>query len=142
MFGVNITVKDHGIVAEAEKEIDKTIGDFLQVLIAVYKQMFEGSRSGRLYRKGTFKAGQSRGLGIGRRRARGSGTRIHRASAPGEPLAKDSGKTARNFSVQRLKSGVYRIRFGGGVKYWEVRSQGRRPTLLPAIEKAAEIYFG
>lgn len=142
MIGVSITVHDHGVVAETEKEIDKIVGGFMEVVIAVYQQMFEGSRSGKLYRKGSFKAGQSKGLGIGRKRARGAGTRIHRASAPGEPLAKDSGKTAQSYSVRRLKSGVYRIRFGGGVRFWEFRDEGRRPTLMPALEKAAEIYFG
>lgn len=143
MIGVTLTVKDHGVVAEVERESDKIIGDFLRVVISVYKQMFEGGRSGILYRRGSFKKGQSKGLGIGRKRASGPGRRIHRASRVGEPLAKDTGKTAQNYSVRRLKSGVYRIRFGGGVRYWEIRTDGKnRPTIVPAIEKAAEIYFG
>jgi hypothetical protein len=143
MFGLTITVKDDGVAEHIERETDKMIGDFLQVVISVYQKMFEGSRSGRLYRQGSFKKGQSKGLGIGRKRARGSGSRIHRASRPGEALARDTGKTARLSSVRRLKSGVYRIRFGGGVRYWEIRDDGReRPTILPAIQKAAEIYFG
>lgn len=138
MIGVHITVKDHGVIAEVERETDKMIGDFMQVLLSVYQQMFEGPRSGRLYRQGSF----DRRSRIGGVRPQGRGNRIHRASAPGEPLAKDTGKTARSYSVRRLKSGVYRIRFGGGVGFWELRDTNRRPTIQPAIEKAAEIYFG
>lgn len=143
MIGISITVKDHGVVAEVEKDVDKMIGDFMQVVISVYQQMFEGPRSGILYNRGSFKKGQSKGLGIGRKRARGIGNRIHRASRVGEPLAKETGETAKAYSVRRLKSGVYRIRFGGGVRFWEVRADGRnRPTILPTLEKAAEIFFG
>lgn len=143
MIGLEIHVRGADAAAKGtEKEIDKMVGGFLQVVIAKYRQMFEGSRSGRLYRKGSFKRGASRGLRLNGRRARGAGSRIHRASAPGEPLAKDSGKTAQSYTVRRLKSGVYRLRFGGGVTYWEFRDSQRRPTLMPAIEAAAEEYFG
>jgi hypothetical protein len=139
MFGLTITVHDHGVADQIEKETDKMIGEFLRVVINVYQKMFEGSRSGRIVQQGRF----DRRSRIGGVRPQGKGQRIHRPSRPGEPLARDTGKTQRSYSVQRLKSGVYRIRFGGGVRYWEIRDDGKaRPTILPALEKAAEIYFG
>jgi hypothetical protein len=129
------------VAAEIGKDIDKMVGEFTALVISIYREMFEGSRTGRLYRRGSFTRRHSKGFG---QRASGPGTRIHRASAPGEPLARETGKTQRSTTVRRLKSGVYRIRFGGNVGYWEFRDavSQRRPTIMPALEKAAEQYFG
>ncbi len=138
-IGISMTVRGADeATASTLKEIDKMMGEFIQVFIACYRKMFEGSRSGHLYRKGSF----GRGSRVGGTRARGQGRRMHRASAPGEPLAKESGKSMNAFSVRRLKSGVYRIRFGGGAMYWEFRDAQARPTVMPALEEASRIYFG
>lgn len=143
MIGLTMSVRGTNEAAQAtEQELDKMAGEFMQVFISVYRKKFDGSRTGKLYDKGGFTAGSSRGLRLGGRRARGAGNRIHRASAPGEALAKDTGKSQNAFTVRRLKSGVYRIRIGGGAMFWEFRDAQSRPTVMPALEEAAQIYFG
>lgn len=139
MIGLNITVRDNGVAEEIGRDVDNLIGEFVAKIEANFRRtMTTGTRSGRLYRKGRFD-GRSR---VGGQRPQGKGNRIHRASAPGEPLATDTGRTLKTWSVRRLKSGVYRIRIGGGAAFWELRAKDARPTLLPSIEAAAEEIFG
>lgn len=140
MIGLTITVTGADRAAdELGRDIDNLIGRFSErISFHFTRLMTTGTRSGRLYRKGSF----DRRSRIGGQRPQGRGSRIHRASAPGEPLASDSGRTARSVTVRRLKSGVYRIRVGGAAGFWEVRNDGKsRPTLLPAIEAAADEIF-
>lgn len=140
MIGLNITVQDHSVAAGIDRDVDALIGRFAaRISFHFQRLMSTGTRSGRLYRKGGF----DRRSRVGGHRPSGRGSRIHRASAPGEPLASDTGKTARSVTVRRLKSGVYRVRVGGAAGYWEIGDQrnAARPTLLPAIEAAAEEIF-
>jgi hypothetical protein len=138
-LSLNFTIEDHGIAAQIGKEVSELQDEFGRNLAEAIPEVMKGSRSGRLYRKGRFGRGARRGLGT---TARGRGSRIHRASAPGEPLASDTGKTARSVSVRRMSKGVVRIRVEGALGYWEFRDTGRRPTLYPAIELAAQRTFG
>lgn len=96
--------------------------------------------SGRIYRRGRFRRGQSRGLG---KRAAGPGMRFHRASAPGQPPAEDTGKTYQDINVRKMAKGNYRIRFGGKAGYLEfgTRHMRPRPYIVPAIERAVDKVF-
>jgi hypothetical protein len=139
MLGVKITVTDHGIIANFERDIDHLLGEFAERIMYHFRRiMTTGARSGRVYRQGRF----DRRSRISGQRPQGRGDRFHRASAPGEPLASDSGRTEKSITVRRLKSGVYRVRVGGAAGYWEIRGgSDRRPTLVPAIEAAAQEIF-
>ena len=140
MFGLDIKGSARNVPEEIEKDIDNLSRKFAaNIVAAIPEVMRSGTRTGKLYRRGRFRRGQSRGLrGV---RARGAGNRIHRASAPGEPLASDTGRTERSISIRQMRKGVIRIRVGGGVAFWELRGAGARPTVLPAIELAAQRTF-
>jgi hypothetical protein len=138
-LSIQFTIDDHGLAASLGKELEQLQAEFGNNLAeAIEEVMTTGNRSGILYRKGRFGRGARRGLGA---TARGRGNRIHRASAPGEPLASDTGRTVRSISVKRMSKGVVRVRVGGAIGYWEFRDTGRRPTIYPAIEIAAKRTF-
>lgn len=142
---VRITVRDHGIAVAIGKDVEALEQEFAYRIVDEARTLIDSSvPRGRLYRRGGFKRGESRGLntGVGRR-ARGPGIRIHRASAPGQPPAEDTGRTYGNITVRRMKSGHYRIRFGGAAGYLEVGTKRMkpRPYIIPAIERAAEKVF-
>lgn len=141
MLGLSITVKDHGVAAQIGKDVDKIEQELAYRIVDEARTLIDSSApSGRLYRRGSFKRGQSRGLG---QRARGAGTRIHRASSPGQPPAEDTGRTYRDIRVVRLRSGHYRVRFGGMAGYLEfgTRNMKPRPYIVKSIEKAIEKVF-
>ena len=144
-FGVHITVKGEGVATAIAKDIERIEEELAYRIVDEARTLIDSSiPSGRLYRRGGFRRGQSRGLntGVGRR-ARGAGVRIHRASAPGQPPAEDTGKTYRDIKVMRLKSGHYRVRFGGVAGYLEFGTTNMkpRPYIVPAIEAAVNKVF-
>lgn len=74
--------------------------------------------------------------GRGREYRRGNVT--HRASAPGDPPAVDTGRLRGSIGVQRIGDGHYRV--GTNVDYAPLlefgrRNQKARPFLRPALEK-------
>lgn len=144
MISVDIKVSAHNVSQEIERDIDKLEKELAYRIVDEARTLIDSSTpSGRLYRRGGFGRGASRGLRLQGRRARGSGTRIHRASAPGQPPAEDTGATYRNIHVKRLTSGRYRIRFGGSAGYLEVgtRNMKARPYIIPAIQRAVDKVF-
>lgn len=139
---ISLNITTHNIPAEIERDIDKKISEFAEMIPQeVARIMTSGTRSGNLYQRGHFSRRHSKGFG---QRAEGPGTRIHRASAPGEPLSSDTGRTVSSMSVRRLASGVYRIRLAGGIGWWELKvpEKYRRPTLMTAIENSIDKVFG
>jgi hypothetical protein len=79
----------------------------------------ESKPSGRIYRRGSIKGSRTKeGIAAGLRRSGKTrmivGSRFHRASAPGQPLAEDSGESYRDITVRRVGKGNYRVRFGAG----------------------------
>jgi hypothetical protein len=143
---VDIKVTAHGLYEGIERDIDKLEKELAYRIVDEARTLIDSSiPSGRLYRRGSFKRGESRGLRLMGRRARGLGTRIHRASAPGQPPAEDTGKTYRDITVRRMGNGTYRVRFGGAAGYLELGTQNMkpRPYIVPAIEKAiAKVFNG
>lgn len=142
MIGLNITVNAGNVIEEIGKDIDRIEQELAYRIVEEARALMDSSTpSGRLYRKGSFRRGQSKGLNTGLgRRARGPGMRIHRASAPGQPPAEDTGRLYRDMSVKRMASGRYRIRFGAPYAgYLEFNLN--RPFVLPAIERAVEKTF-
>jgi hypothetical protein len=140
-IGMNIRFIDHGIAGEIEVFTREVVQDFaLEIAIAVEELMGSGARSGNIVRHGRF----DRRSRVGGLKPSGRGTRIHRPSAPGEPLATDTGGTVRSIKVRQLANGNVRIRFGGGIAFWEFKMPSglRRPTVVPAIELAAQRTFG
>lgn len=109
----------------------------------------ESQPRGRVYRRGSIKGSRTKqGIAAGLRRSGKTrmivGTRFHRASAPGQPLAEDSGQSYRDITVRRVGKGAYRVRFGGWTGFWEfvVPKDLQRPTVIPAVEAAVEKTFG
>lgn len=142
MIGLNIKVSAHGVPEQIQRDIDKLEKELAYRIVDEARALMdESTPSGRLYRRGSFRRGASRGLGA---RARGVGSRIHRASAPGQPPAEDSGRLYRDITVRRMSKGNYRVRFGAGhAGYLEVGT-GRmraRPFVVPAIERAVQKTF-
>jgi hypothetical protein len=130
-------------VEEFEEELAYRIVDEARRLID------ESKPSGRIYRRGSIKGSRTKeGIEAGLRRSGKTrmivGSRFHRASAPGQPLAEDSGESYRDITVRRIGSGNYRVRFGGWTGYWEfvVPPDLQRPTVMPAIEAAVKKTFG
>jgi hypothetical protein len=129
------------------RDIDKLEQELAYRIVDESRTLMDSSvPSGRVYRRGGFRRGQSRGLNAGPgRRARGAGSRFHRASAPGQPPAEDSGRLYRDINVRRLSTGRYRVRFGAGYAGYLEFGTGRmraRPFVLPAIETAVQKTFG
>lgn len=143
MIGLNITIKAGNLPEEIARDIDKLEAELAYRIVDEARTLIDSSvPAGRVYRRGRFRRGQSRGLGGFR--ARGEGRRFHRASAPGQPPAEDTGKLYREITVRRLKSGEYRVRFGAryaGYLEFGTNRIAKRPFVLPAIEKAAQKTF-
>lgn len=162
MISVDIQVRAHNLPAEIERDIEKLEKELAFRIVDEARTMIDSSTpSGRLYRRGGFRSRQS----VGGMRARGAGARIHRASAPGQAPAEDTGKTYRDIHVRRMASGVYRVRFGGAAGYLEFGTRApatrsiyhegaklstigphrggmrARPYIVPAIQKAIEKTF-
>ncbi len=110
------------------------------------RRIVDGSTpSGRVYRKGAITKRATKGLlNLGLQRKGKTrvlaGSKIHRASAKGQPWAKDSGKAYRDIKVIRSGRGTYRVVFGAPyIGYLEFTLD--RPVILPAIEAAAKKVF-
>lgn len=140
-LALDIRFIDNGATAFIEKERNALVEEFANNIVeAISELMGSGTRSGKLYRKGKF----DRRSRIGGQRPSGPGQRIHRSSAPGEALARETERTEKTISVRRLANGNVRIRFGGGIAFWEFKLPAslRRPTVMPAVELAAQRTFG
>jgi hypothetical protein len=99
--------------------------------------MDESVPSGRIYRRRKFKRGQ-RVQGV---RARGPGQMFHRASAKGQPPAKDTGRLYNKIRAVRTGRGRVLVKFDAPyVGFLEFRMD--RPFVIPAIEAAAREIFG
>jgi hypothetical protein len=132
--------------AEIDRDIEKLEAELANEIVLAYQRLIDQPKSGRLYRKGSIRGRGIRGL----RRAAGTstrrvvGTRIHRASAPGEAIASDSGSSRKDITVRRLKAGHFRVRVGGWAGFWEFVAKdrtSRRYTIIPAIEQAVDKVF-
>jgi len=145
MIGLQITIKAGNIAEEIARDIDKLEEELAYRIVDESRTLMDSSTpSGRIYRRGSFRRGQSKGLSTGRRRARGPGSRFHRASAPGQPPAEDSGKLYREITVRRMRSGSYRVRFGAnyaGFLEFGTKHMGKRPFVMPAIDTAVRKTF-
>lgn len=140
MQRVQITINTNNLASEIAKDIENFEEKLAEAIVEEARAIIDNSApAGRIYGRGSFIAGQSRGLNTGPgRRARGPGMRFHRASAPGQPPAKDTGKTYRQISVRRLSNQTYRLRFGGAAGYLEIGTKDMKPRkfVVPAIEQA------
>jgi HK97 gp10 family phage protein len=142
MIGLKISIVNGPQVAELiGRDIEKLEQELAYRIVDEARTLMDSSTpGGRLYRKGRF----TRRNKVGGQRASGAGMRIHRASAPGQPPAEDSGKLYRDIKVTRLKSGHYRVRFGAsyaGYLEFGTRNMSARPFVLPSIQAAVEKTF-
>lgn len=151
MLAINVRVSGDikGPGNALDRDIDKLTQELAYRIVDESRRLIDESiPRGRVYRRGAIKGRRTKqGIEAGLR-ASGktrmiTGYRFHRASAPGQPLAEDTGRSYRDIRVSRVKSGTYRVRFGGWTGYWEfeVPPAMRRPTIIPAIERAAEKTF-
>ena len=142
MIGLKISIKAGNIPEEIARDIDKLEQELAYRIVDEARTLIDSSTpAGRLYRRGRFGRGASRGLGT---RARGPGRRFHRASAPGQPPAEDTGRLYREITVRRLRSGSYRVRFGTRYAGYLEFGTGRmrpRPFIMPAIDIAVRKTF-
>lgn len=129
-----------------EGDIEKLEQELAYRIVDEARRIMDSSvPRGRVYRRAAIKGRRTKqGIEAGLR-ASGktrmiTGYKFHRASAPGQPIAEDSGRSYRDITVTRLGSGRYRVRFGGWTGYWEfaVPDSMKRPTIVPAIEAAVE----
>lgn len=131
------------VVGDPLPFIEKQVGELQmelaeQIVIQSRRLMDESVPRGRLYRRRAFGKGARRGLrGF---TASGPGRMFHRASAPGQPPAKDTGKLYRDIKAYRTGRGRVRVRFGAGYAgYLEFGLN--RPFIIPAIERAVQKVF-
>lgn len=135
--------------AVVDREIEKLQQEFAYRLVDEARRVMDESvPRGRVYRRGAIKKRRTKeGLAMGLRASGKTrmvvGYKFHRASAPGQPIAEDTGRSYRDMKVTRTGKGRYRVRFGGWTGYWEfqVPPAMRRPTIVPAIRSAAEKTF-
>lgn len=127
---------------DTELAVIKIIDSITELIpFAARKIIDESTPRGRLYRKGPITARFSRKLEkqgfsrVGKSRIK-VGTRIHRASAKGQPPAKDTGLLYNKIRV--LKAGKYtrRIRFDAP---YSAKVNETRPYIEPAINLALEL---
>ncbi len=142
MIAVRISVVDGSqLAAIIGRDIDKLEQELAYRIVDEARALIDGSvPSGKLYRRGSF----GRRNRIQGQRASGPGRRFHRASAPGQPPAEDSGKLYKNIKVTRLKSGTYRVRFGAnyaGYLEFGTKHMSPRPFVINAIEAAVDKTF-
>jgi hypothetical protein len=141
MIGLSVNIKVIG-TPEAVRFIENKVDDLEmklaeQIVIESRRLIDESTPTGRLYRRKAFGRGAVRGLGV---RASGPGRRFHRASAPGQPPAKDTGKLYRDIKAFRTGRGKVRVKFGAPYAgYLEFNLN--RPFILPAIERAVDKVF-
>ena len=129
-----------------EGDFDKFEQELAYRIVDESRRIMDASTPrGRVYRKGTIrgrrtKQGVQAGLRASGKTRMVTGSRVHRASAPGQPIAEDTGRSYRDIHVTRIGNGQYRIRFGGWTGYWEFFAPPRlrRQTILPAIEAAVQ----
>ncbi len=102
----------------------------------------ESTPAGKVYRRGAITARRTAaGIRAGLR-ARGktrmtTGSQFHRASAPGQPWAKDSGRAYRDIKVMKTGRGRFRVAFNAPyIGYLEFNLN--RPVVIPAIEAAIQ----
>ena len=142
-MSINVSISVTGIAEAAnwvEGRIEQLESELAYRIVDESRKLMDDSTpAGRLYRRGSFRRGHSRGLRGSR--ARGPGVRIHRASAPGQPPAEDTGRLYRDITVRRMAKGGYRVRFGAAYAgYLEFNLN--RPFVLPGIEIAEQKTFG
>lgn len=136
---INISISgDLDFIAKEIEEIQRKIAE--QVPIEARRIIDESSPSGRVYRRKAITTRRTKAkerIGL-RRRGKTrliSGYGFHRASAKGQPPAKDTGKLYRNIKVLRKNATEYRVVFGAPYAgYLEFNLD--RPFVLPAIEAA------
>lgn len=117
-----------------------------QIPIEARRIIDESTPRGRIYRRGAITGRRTaEGMRMGLK-PRGksrmiTGSRFHRASAPGQPPAVDTGRLRRDITVVRTGRGRYRVRFGASYAGF-LEFSLNRPFVLPAIEAAAREVFG
>ena len=113
-----------------------------QIPVEAGRIIDESIPSGRIYRRGPItgkftRRGERAGLKRKGNTRQIIGSRFHRASAPGQAPASDTGRLKREIRVQRAGRGKYRVVFAApysGILEFELN----RPFALPAIEAAVE----
>jgi hypothetical protein len=127
-------------------DIDKLQQSFAeQIPVEAARIIDESQPKGRIYRRGAAtgqftKRGERAGLKRRGKTRQEIASRFHRASAPGQAPASDTGRLKRDIKVQRTGRGIYRIVFGApyaGILEFKMD----RPFALPAIEAAAKKVF-
>lgn len=144
MIALDIKIK--GNLDFIEKDVERFQEQLAnQIVIEARRIIDESNPSGRVYRRGGITAARTaRGINQGFR-PRGKsrmivGSRFHRASAKGQPPAKDTGKLYRQIKVARSGRGKFRVTFGAEYAGF-VEFTLNRPFVLPAIEAAVEKVF-
>lgn len=108
------------IAQGAVSEVDKaTVAAGIELRANIVRGIQSGPASGRVYRKS-------------------NPNRVHRASAPGEFPATDTGRLANNIFFEKLKPGVVSV--GSTLIYalyleYKPPSKGGRPFFRPEVEK-------
>src|SRR5688572_23913063 len=101
MIGLNFQVTAHGVPEQVMRDIDKLEKELAYRIVDEARTLMDESvPAGRLYRRGGFSRGASKGLRLQGGRARGVGNRIHRASRAGQPPAEDTGRLYRDMTVR------------------------------------------
>jgi hypothetical protein len=131
---------------DLEKDIEEIERQFAeQIPIEARRIVDESAPAGKVYRRGGIRArrtaaGIKAGLRAYRKTRMTVGNQIHRASAPGQPWAKDSGRAYREIKVMRTGRGKFRVVFGAPyIGYLEFNLN--RPVVVPAVEAAANRIF-
>lgn len=151
MIGVKIKVVGdlRTLSGNLERDIDKLQQEIAYRIVDESRRLMdESTPSGRVYRRGSIKGRRTKqGVKAGLRRSGKTrmivGSRFHRASAPGQPPAEDTGRLYRSINVRRMAKGNYRVRFGGAAGYLEfgTRNMDARPFIIPAVEIAIQKTF-
>jgi hypothetical protein len=145
MIALNVHIRafDFGLIEKDIDVISEQLADQIQIEAQKILEV-PPARHGRLYRRGAIKGRLTKkGLLSGLKQSGNRliiGQNIHRASAPGEAPAKDTGRLQSNITVRKSGRGRYQVRFGApyaGILEFELN----RPFILPAIDAAVKAVF-
>lgn len=146
MPAISLSINVTGDLEWIEKEVEIWEERLAyEIPIQARKIIDESTPQGRIYRRGAITGRRTaEGIRMGLK-PRGksrmvTGSRFHRASAKGQPPAKDTGHLYRDIKVVRSGRGKFRVLFGAKYAGF-LEFNLDRPFVFPAIEAAAQIVF-
>jgi hypothetical protein len=143
-MNIEVTINTRGIDMATVNltRLDQIVRAMALTTQANAQASMTGPKSGRLYRKGR----RRRGAGVARRRTK---PRMHRASAPGEAPARDTGNLANAIGIRQIGNMTWEVyvrqpasKYGAALEFGSPRRRlAPRPFMRPALERVRKPFI-